>query len=315
MAKDGGVAKGLKLFGIDESIAASLAKVKNAKIDGKSYDDRQKERGHRQHEIDRAKMFGNLGRAMGTFAAAGTSPADRETARKEVAKLLQGMSSADRLAYVQSLDKDGREKLAQRLSTEAYRDLMKNNDLDEGAKHDLSHGRFHDLEEAIRNNDDASVKKWSAQDMADLAKANATAFEDAISKDMLSDDQREGLEKGEAINQDQRALLRSLNPLVRIRDLLEANIKSGGAADAAIETMARNLTIAQKAELSAKFLTNVNVRKTLMPNDMSAIMEKKKLKESDIAVISADIDRDPVRKAAFDKHYVNNPFLKAAMGK
>lgn len=289
---------------LDADIQSSIDKTKNLKVAGRSLDDEKHAREHRDHQLHRDSDFK---KTTATLKSGG-----------DISQTLQRMSGSDLIEYVKGLSKEDRERMAKSLSTEKYSTLQKSDKLDDGIKAELANGRFSELllqAANINPENKKEIRKWSAKDLAELAKVNAKAFEQlAEAKDLLSDDQRDGLEKSEVLTTAQRALVKNSSDLATLRRLIDEGSEDDAAAQTEIRRIVADMSSSKIAELSGSQLANKTVISTLRGNDFSAIMEKKKLSKPQLAVIRGEILKNPEQLNELMTYTKENGFLKSYLG-
>lgn len=286
---------------LDADIQSSIDKTKNLKVAGRSLDDEKHAREHRDHQLHRDADFKKITAAL--------------KSGDDISNELQSMSGSDLIDYVKGLSKEDREKMAKSLSTEKYGSLQKSDKLDDGIKAQLAGGRFSELLQYIGTANTKEIQKWSAKDLADLAKVNAQAFEQlVVAQNLLSDDQRDGLEKSEVLTTAQRTLVKNSNTFGILKQLLEERSEDDAAAQSEIRRLVTDMSSAKISELSGKQLTNKTVIRTLRGNDFSAIMEKKKLNKPQLEIIRGEILKNPEQLNELMTYTKENGFLKSYLG-
>lgn len=283
----------------DDLVAGTLDKGKNMKyFGGRSFEEERKhreERGdHLDHEAAKAKAKDDLTSATKALAAA-TTDSERDTANDAIQSSLQKMNDSD----IRDILKDSKtdlDSIARNLSPDKFASLMKDKDLSEGKKHELSHSRFAELEGFVGNISSATspgdhdarfkavkdkVKQWSNEDLTEFGKSNPEMFKALMELDnsggesLFTDDQREALEKSKGLTNRQRLMVKNESIVKRI----DAHIESGSPVRAAKASvmMGKISKAKDRAKLDAKTLASRAVIDTLTPSDLPEIMNEQKL--------------------------------------
>lgn len=288
----------------DDTVMGTLDKGKNMKFfGGRSFEEERKhreERGsHLAHEADKAQLNSDL---KNSIAAGDTD---------KVQATLQQMGVQDIRDTLKDIKEDGLHVVAENLSPEKFSELMKDKELPADKKHGLAHGRFGALESATWADKD-DVRKWSNDDLIEFAKANPTAFGALISKSspegesLISDDQREALEKAKGLTNSQRQLVKD-NSLVKRIDAL-AKATPAGTSSLPLRTMASKIKKAKdKAKLSKEALLRDEVIAALTANDLKEIMNEDKLDAADRAAIMRVIGTSTLSNHADIRTYLTSP--------
>lgn len=283
----------------DDAVAGTLDKGKNMKFfGGRSFEEERKhreERGdHLDHEAAKAQAKLNLTEATKALATAATDD-ERATANEAIQASLQKMSDSD----IRDILKDSKtdlDSIARNLSPEKFASLMKDKDLSEGKKHDLSHSRFGELEGFVGNISGATspgdhdvrfkavkdkVKQWSNDDLTEFAKADPGTFKTLMQLDnsegesLFTDEQREALEKSKSLTNSQRKMVKDESVVKRI----DAHVKSTSPVRIAkAATMMGKIKKAKdRAKLDEATLATRAIIDTLTPADLPEIMNEQKL--------------------------------------
>ncbi len=319
MYNKSGLAAGLRSIGLktlDADIQHKFEGRKEIKVDGRSLKDEETVRKHREHQLHRDHTIGTLGTLLGAIGLADDS--SRKDAEKNYSKTLQGLSSADTLEYMKGLNAKDRMDAAKYLSTERYIDLQKTDKMDEGMKAEIASGRYEKLAAAITGRSKAEVQRWSSKDMAEFAKINATAFEDALNADLLSDDQRDALEKSEALTNDQRRQVKDSSDFGKLRVLIE-NDDGSPAYKANITLQARTLGPKAKVKLGTKDYTRPEVIHSFTQVDLQRGMADGKFAKpkeiiTELRAAKAAGKLTPDQIEGINNYLINNDFDRGLFG-
>jgi hypothetical protein len=295
--------KTLKKFGVlnmvDDTVGGALKSGKNLKVGGyRSYAEEEKyrdDRGkHLQHAADEAQAKKDLKDAIATNSDAKISDALQKAGMSDIKKLLD--------------DGDANlEVIARNLSPEKFADLMKDKDLAHDKKHGLQEGRFGRLAAASRSGfaaTKAAVKGMASDDLVEFAKANPQAFEailkaqDANGESVLSNDQREALEKAKGLTNSQRQLVKDESRVGRLNRAV-----SGGNV-AAARNLARTMTSKEKAKLDKTTLTSQPFVDELTVADLKELQAEGKLGASERGAI-----KNRIRASVRPNHQVIMSYL------
>lgn len=276
--------KGLKKFGVlnmvDDTVGGALKSGKNLKVGGyRSYAEEEKyrdDRGkHLQHVADEAQAKKDLKDAIKTNDDAKISDALQKAGVSDIKKLLE--------------DGDANlETIARNLSPEKFADLMKDKDLAHDKKHELQEGRFGRLAAASRSGFDATktaVKGMASDDLVEFAKSNPQAFEailkaqNANGESVLSNDQREALEKAKGLTNSQRQLVKDESKVSRL------NRAVSGSNVVTARNLARTMTSKEKAKLDKATLTSQPFVDELTVADLKELQAEGKLGASERGAI------------------------------
>ncbi len=256
----------------DEALAGISGKVKAVKVDGKNYAERRKEVEHREHETGQFEIFRQLREAG--------NPDDRS-------RILQGMSLADTIAYLEKANAQQRQEAGDAMNSERYSDLMKNDKVSDAIKHDLTHGRYADAR-SILGSDPANPPTLNPQQLADLKRITR----DFTARDLelmppelltnpelvkqLSESQAEEITKN--ANRNVAAVVKR-----QIKTIREGRFADRVSADAAFKTM----TGEQIAGLDGDILRQTHVLDALETNmdAYDAVVRSKKLNTADRALV------------------------------
>lgn len=232
-------------------------------------------------------------------------------------RFLAGLSGKD-LETIPAV-RQGNPAVIRALSPDQFESLMKSDNLSSSEKGKISDARFGDLRTQIDTGDRAGIRQWSNKDLQQLAKSNATLFNDVIAAadpvtgaSYLSDDQQENLMKSDSLTPSQRKSVRSGSVVGRI----EAAVEPGGLGDAEAERLARTLNPKQKVKLGVNALKNgsptTGVISTLTAGDLAKIMEDGKLLDVDKAKIAAAVKNPAHANFASIKKYLDGNTIAAA---
>lgn len=283
----------------DDTIAGTLKSGKNLKIGGyRSYAEEEKyreDRGkHLQHAADEAQAKKDLKDAIATNDDKKISDALQKAGMSDIKKLLE----------------DGDENLeviARNLSPEKFAELMKDKDLAHDKKHKLQEGRFGRLAAASSSGfaaTKAAVKGMAADDLVEFAKANPQAFEailraqDANGESVLSNEQREALEKAKGLTNSQRQLVKDESRVGRLNRAV-----SGGSV-ATARNLARTMTSKEKAKLDKATLTSQPFIDELTVADLKELQAEGKLGASERGAI-----KNRIRASARPNHQIIMSYL------
>jgi len=303
---------------VDDAATGTLSGGKNMKFfGGKSYAEESKhreERGdHLDHEAAKAQAKTNLDAAIDSGVVDAI----------EIAT--QKMGDSDLRDYIKSSKKD-LSTLARNLSPEKFANLMKDKDLSESKKHELSHERFHDWEgfearisraaagapreaefKAVKD----SIKLWSNDDITEFAKSSPDKFKALVQLDnnegesLFTDDQREGLEKAKGLTNSQRQLVKDQSVVKRI----DSHVKSGAPArlTKAAMMMGKIKKAKDRAKLDADTLVSPAIINSLVPADLPEIMNEAKLSDAQKNVIKAAIASGATPNLLALRTYLSHP--------
>lgn len=283
----------------DDAVGGTLKSGKNLKIGGyRSYAEEEKyreDRGkHLQHAADEAQAKKDLKDAIATNDDKKISDALQKAGMSDIKKLLE----------------DGDENLeviARNLSPEKFAELMKDKDLAHDKKHKLQEGRFGRLAAASSSGfaaTKAAVKGMAADDLVEFAKANPQAFEailraqDANGESVLSNEQREALEKAKGLTNSQRQLVKDESRVGRLNRAV-----SGGSV-ATARNLARTMTSKEKAKLDKATLTSQPFIDELTVADLKELQAEGKLGASERGAI-----KNRIRASARPNHQIIMSYL------
>lgn len=309
----GGTVRKIPLFGkdLDAVIGSKIENRNKFKIGGASIEDNQKAVAHRKHELDMQKRESDLKKAVD------------DTAR---GRILQSMSSKDVAKVLDNVDANTKAAIARSMSVDTYAAIMKDDKVDEGIKHSLAHDRYTGLIESSRSGSKREVQRWSSKDLAEFAKADPVEFERlANTVDLLSNDQREFLEKSEALTNQQRQLIKetgevgSLKKAIADLDEERSRAAPNQQTISALQTQIRMGAVAitsakQKAKLSGSELMHDEVVGSIMPVDLQAVLEEKKFSAPQIDKFTNHLIALPAndpRRQAFRNYFDKNSFSAA----
>jgi|CXWL01.1.fsa_nt_gi hypothetical protein len=260
---------------VDSGIAGGFKGAQNIKVGGKSYSDRNKELEERdktrekdRREDENAK---NLKGALAT--ATGPNPNSDDLERR-----LQEMSVAEleQTKYIKE-GAEGIKTLAEHLSPEKFASLMDSKEVSDETKEMLMDGRFTRLMDAVNRQDHDAVRKWSTEDLTQLAKRDTTRFASLVSgqrtngDDLISEEQYDSLAKNKSLTNSQRDFVKRNSILGRVEGA------ATGGNNALAESLALNLKSDRKAKLSKATLMNAGVAATYNDRDLQKIAAADKL--------------------------------------